>query len=412
MTTAARTQPVLLGVRVLPVARAAGGPSVTHWIASTSDVARDGGIIEARGWELDEFLRSHPSILWCHDWQGLPLGSATKAWVEGEDLHFHMAHADHEFADTVRRMVLSDPPHIRACSVGFDILADRKPTAAEKERGARWVATKTRLNEISLVPVPADPGAVFVGSRMRRADAKVIRSRFHLPYWETVAKTIERTAMKREVKTTEDGMLVAEIRPAADFVEGSFESMAWETEGVSAVVGTLTEDESVAIQGVEFDAEAFDADTAQAWLDENEEALLEWRGEAAADEEEEAPPESDEEMSAEPDASRDQIRAVVERVREAAISLGEAADDLETLVDGEADSKGDDDAARSATTYTTSGTSMLDDLITKINALERQVQDLSRARSADGAPAARSEGAPDVEDSYGLLDAANKYAGV
>ena len=120
--------------------------------------------------------------------------------------------------------------------------------------------------------------------------------------------------MKREVKTTEDGMLVAELRPAADFAEGSFQSMAWpEGDGVTAVTGVLTEDETIAVQGLEFDAEAFDAETAQAWLDENEGALLEWRGERA-----------EEEKDAGKGLSRDQVRAVAEKVREEADELGRA----------------------------------------------------------------------------------------
>lgn len=402
--TAAPAQPVLMSLRVLPLERKAGGPRKLHWVASTSDVARDGGIIEAPGWQVDEFLRAHPSILWCHDWHGLPLGSATRAWVDDADLHFEMQFAEHEFAQTVERMVLSDPPHIRACSVGFDVLETRKPSDDERKRGAQWVATKTRLNEISLVPVPADPGAVFVGSRMRRSDASVIRRRFHLPYWETIARTIERTAMNRAVKATDDGMLVAEVRPAGDFEEGSFESMPWEgAEGVAAVVGVLTEDESVAVQGLEFDAEAFDAETAQAWLDENEDAVLEWRGDAGGDDEdaEGDPDESDEEMDGGQNLTRDQVRAAVDKVREAALALTETADELESLVDGdeESESESADDGRALA------------EIRAQIESLSRQVQDLVGERGSGGDAATRPDASSEVEDPYGLLAATTTYAG-
>ena len=218
--------------------------------------------------------------------------------------------------------------------------------------------------------------------------------------------------MKREVKTTEDGMLVAELRPAADFAEGSFQSMAWpEGDGVTAVTGVLTEDETIAVQGLEFDAEAFDAETAQAWLDENEGALLEWRGERADEEEEDEEEDEDEESEEEKDAgkglSRDQVRAVAEKVREAALTLTETADELETLVEGDDESLEGDRAL----TITTSGDGVIDALSRKIEALERTVQGLSRAKGSDDDPAERSDGSSDVEDSYGILDAASNYAG-
>src|SRR5262245_35119815 len=71
---------------------------------STGDIARDGMMIDTRGWELD-FYSANPVVLWAHDDASLPIAKATRTKREGKDLVQVHEFATHPFAQTVFEMV-------------------------------------------------------------------------------------------------------------------------------------------------------------------------------------------------------------------------------------------------------------------------------------------------------------------
>ena len=124
-----------------------------RFVASTSDVARDGMIVEAEGWQLDNFKRN-PVFLWAHEYSSPPLGKVANVTVKGDQLIADVVFdQDDPEAQRIERKYRSG--FLNAVSVGFNII-DFQPTNGDVAPRA----TKTELLEISGVPVPADPGAL------------------------------------------------------------------------------------------------------------------------------------------------------------------------------------------------------------------------------------------------------------
>jgi hypothetical protein len=124
------------------------------FLASTSDVARDGLIVEASGWMLDAFKRN-PVFLWSHDLKGerLPIGKVTSVGVEKGNL---LADVIFDQEDEFARQVESKYRRgfLNAVSVSWNT----HETAPAKNGAPRIV--KAELLEISGVNVPSDPSAL------------------------------------------------------------------------------------------------------------------------------------------------------------------------------------------------------------------------------------------------------------
>lgn len=124
-----------------------------RFIASTSDVARDGMIVEAKGWQLDTFKRN-PVFLWAHSYFDPPIGKVTNVAIDGDNLVADVVFdQDDPEAQRIERKYRNGI--LNAVSVGFNIIDYVTSTANEPMR-----ATKTELLELSGVPVPADPNAL------------------------------------------------------------------------------------------------------------------------------------------------------------------------------------------------------------------------------------------------------------
>jgi len=128
---------------------------VMRFVASTENVARDGMVIPADAWQLDNFRKS-PVFLWAHDYFSRPpIGRVTNVEVKDDqllaDVEFDQ---DDEFARQVeskyRKGILS------AVSVGWDTLSYEPPNGPNVAPRV----TKADLLDISAVPVPSDPDAL------------------------------------------------------------------------------------------------------------------------------------------------------------------------------------------------------------------------------------------------------------
>ncbi|MDD2900815.1 MAG: HK97 family phage prohead protease [Syntrophales bacterium] len=144
--------------------RQVGDPAerVLEFIASTAQVDRYGDIIEVEGWELDNWLKV-PVILYGHDYGGFPIGqgvSAIKDPLRGLVIQAKFATAqENPEADIAYRLALGG--YIRAVSVGFMDL-EREPILDNEGNRTGWRFKRAELLEVSLVAVPANPGALIV----------------------------------------------------------------------------------------------------------------------------------------------------------------------------------------------------------------------------------------------------------
>src|SRR4029079_1126611 len=91
--------------------------------------------------------------LWAHDYSQLPLAKAIDIRIERGALVADAEFADHDFANTVLRVV--DRGIVRATSVGFK---PEKAIRNDQRGGTDFI--EQELLEFSIVPVPANPEAV------------------------------------------------------------------------------------------------------------------------------------------------------------------------------------------------------------------------------------------------------------
>jgi len=146
-----------------------------RFVASTEDVARDGDIVRADGWVLEQ-LERNPVFLWAHSYGTPPIGRIVETELftgkaeKNPRLEIVVQFAGYaeayDFAETVFRLYAHGFMH--AVSVGFLIRAYENPDADEKKKLGleQWgiVITSAELLEVSAVPVPADAGALITSS--------------------------------------------------------------------------------------------------------------------------------------------------------------------------------------------------------------------------------------------------------
>jgi len=127
---------------------------------STIALDRDNDEVDPAGCDCSAYMRN-PVVLFGHDYSSLPVGAATSIevlpgtgirarwrWLEGD-----------EFATRVRNAF--EQGVLRAASIGF------RPTASEPNEFGGLRFTAWELLEYSLVPVPANPGAVRTLKRLK-----------------------------------------------------------------------------------------------------------------------------------------------------------------------------------------------------------------------------------------------------
>ena len=143
---------------VCAVKAVAGAEPVIEFIGSDETVDRYGEVIQQAGWQLDEF-RANPVIPDCHDYSSVLkiLGRADSVAVVNNQLVNRVRFAlDNPLGNIAYKMAKGG--FIKSQSVGFIPLEwVNGKNASEPER----TFTKCALLEISLVVVPANPGATI-----------------------------------------------------------------------------------------------------------------------------------------------------------------------------------------------------------------------------------------------------------
>lgn len=135
-----------------------------RFIGSTETPDRDGDVISADGWELNNYL-ANPVFLWAHDYNVPPIGKAVRVWVQNKQLMFDIKFpsADiYPFADTIYKLYRDG--YLTATSVGFVGKSATERDDAAVQGAPSWQVgvkfTRQELLELSAVPVPSNPTAL------------------------------------------------------------------------------------------------------------------------------------------------------------------------------------------------------------------------------------------------------------
>ena len=126
---------------------------ILRFIGSTEVQDRDGDIILASGWELDNY-KKNPVFLWGHDYSIPPIGKAIDVRVSNKQLIFDIQFPEegvYPLADTVYKLYKGG--FLNATSVGF-VGKQAEPIA----NGSKYI--RQELLELSAVPVPSNPTAL------------------------------------------------------------------------------------------------------------------------------------------------------------------------------------------------------------------------------------------------------------
>lgn len=153
--------------REASVAESATPTRVRRFIASNEAVDSYNTVIKASGWELERF-NSNPVILFGHMGRQLPIGKG-RTWVEGSELLLDVEFFDAETNPLAEQVLRILDQGVMGASVGFEPLEWTYNEA--RETGDEWLDmwnppldyTKTRLLEVSVVTIPANPEALPVG---------------------------------------------------------------------------------------------------------------------------------------------------------------------------------------------------------------------------------------------------------
>jgi HK97 family phage major capsid protein/HK97 family phage prohead protease len=141
------------------------------FVVSTEGMNRKGFRINQNGWDLSHFL-ANPIALWMHD-HTMPIGRWEDVQIQGGRLVAKLklaAQGTSEFIDGIRGLL--EQGILKATSVGFRVL-----DYVEDKKTKELTVTKAELREISIVTVPADPGALRA---MQNLSAEV-RDRILMP---------------------------------------------------------------------------------------------------------------------------------------------------------------------------------------------------------------------------------------
>lgn len=122
-------------------------------LASDETVDRDNDIILASGWDTKNWLNTG-ALLYGHNYDSLPVGTAHGAEVVGDKLYVYSKLAKKgtsEWHDAIRSLIAQKI--LKGVSVGF------KATDFEPNSYGGRTFKKQELLELSLTPIPSNPNA-------------------------------------------------------------------------------------------------------------------------------------------------------------------------------------------------------------------------------------------------------------
>lgn len=137
-------------------------------VVSNSNEDRYYEKILVEGIDLKQIKRN-PTVLWGHDYRGLPIGKITKIWVENGDLmaRIKLSVEKYDFAKQVYDLILDGA--INAVSLGGQV----------KEWNDDYsVIEKLELYEVSVVPVGAHRDALITSKSVGKEKAAELRKSF------------------------------------------------------------------------------------------------------------------------------------------------------------------------------------------------------------------------------------------
>jgi len=141
-----------------------GESRTIKFVASNEEKDRYGDIVRAAGWVLDHF-KNNPVLLFGHNSRDLPIGKVSDISVQGTALVAtaeFMPASMNEKAESIFQMLKAG--FLNAVSVGFKPLM--KPNQIKDPGTNEWTGgyefIKQELLELSVVPVPALPGALAI----------------------------------------------------------------------------------------------------------------------------------------------------------------------------------------------------------------------------------------------------------
>ena len=127
---------------------------------------RDGDVVSLDGMNLKNF-KKNPVVLWSHLSSELPIGKATKTWVENKELKFKIKFAEPEInakAESVYQMIKGGM--LNSLSIGFS--PDWESAKFNEKRGG-YDFPKSELLEVSIVNVGANQGARVIERSLAKA---------------------------------------------------------------------------------------------------------------------------------------------------------------------------------------------------------------------------------------------------
>ncbi len=122
------------------------------FVVSTGDIDSHGERINVKGIDYKTYVKGNNVILWAHDGFNLPIGNATKMWLEGDKL---MARAKFYLKDSFPRKVYDYIVDgvLKAVSIGGMV----------EEWGEDGITVeRMKMKEFSVVSVPANDFALAV----------------------------------------------------------------------------------------------------------------------------------------------------------------------------------------------------------------------------------------------------------
>jgi len=126
-----------------------------------------GDSVAVEGWKLDNY-KKNPVVLWGHDGTMLPVGKATRVWVQGGKLKAtaELAPASvSQYAERVRGMISAG--YLNATSVGFAPLRMKLSNDKNRPYGIDFI--EQELLEFSIVSIPANPDALLDPGQLTKA---------------------------------------------------------------------------------------------------------------------------------------------------------------------------------------------------------------------------------------------------